>query len=147
MGVHFDHWKACKRTGRTLQSVLTTAKRVRGLQSFRECVLPTAKRVGGLKSFGEFVFTTKKHVGGLQTAKRVGGLQRFGKYVLTNAKLVGGLQSFGEFILTIRKACRRLAEVCRIRTSKGVGDLHSFVPCVLTSENRVEACRSLQGRF
>ena len=34
------------------ESVLTTAKRVGGLQSFGECILTTAMRVGGLQRLG-----------------------------------------------------------------------------------------------
>ena len=77
-----DHLKASKMIANIRRDVLVTARRVRGLPSFKVCVLTTSKRIGGLQSFGECAFTT--------------------------AKRVGGWQSFGGCVLIILNACRDL---------------------------------------
>ena len=51
--------------------VLTTAKRVGGLQRFKRSVLTTAMRVVDLQSFGECVSTTVKPLGGCRAMESV----------------------------------------------------------------------------
>ena len=62
----------------------------------------TAKRVCAVYKFGQYTLTI---------AKGVEGLHRFGESVLSTVKQVGGFQRFGKSVLT----CNRLSELCRVR--------------------------------
>ena len=116
------------------------------LQCMLEAVLTTVKRLVGLQGFGESILTTAKRVGGnLTPTKLSGSLQRLRKSFFTSARHVGGMERLGVSILTAgkhvegryhpRKMIKRPSETRR--AEKCVRSLQKLGGCVLTSAKKV----------
>ena len=84
---------------------MTTAKRVGGFPSFRECVLTITNRVRIQQRFGEWVFFHRK------ACRRLAKLWRV---CFDHCKLCKRLADVRSVGLYHHKGCRRLVEVWRV---------------------------------
>ena len=102
-----------------LEAVLTTVKRLVGLQTFGESVLTLAMQSGSLERLRKSFFTSARHVG---------GMERLRVSILTAGKHVEGRYH-------PRKVIKRPSETRR--AEKCVRSLQKLGGCVLTSAKKV----------